>query len=757
MIGKGYTILGICFLITACSTTRNLPKGDALYTGATVTLHADNITLREKKVIRNDLQEMTRPEPNSRFLGIPVRLMIWNMFSTKKENSFFGKLRSKWGERPVLASQLDLEQNIKILESHLENKGFFNAKVKGDSSERRRKVKAHYIANAGNRYKITSVEYPNDSSDLSQTINASASKSLIKVGAPFDLDAIKGERERIDAYLKERGFYYFSPEYILALADSSEQANDVKMRFVVKPDVPEEARRKYFINDVYIYSDYSLNTATIDTVRSDAEYFKGYYVVDRNKKYQPQLFEQAMQFNPGEVYNRSDHNKTLNRLMNLNVFKFVKNRFEPIAADSPKLNVFYYLTPFPKQAIRGEIGTTTRSNNLNGSEIRLGYHHRNFFKAGEQFDFRIYGGTEVQFSGAFSGYNTYRTGGEIDFSIPRFVVPFGKFNSRSAYIPRTHIQLGYELLDRIKLYTLNSFRTQFGYTWKESAQKSHELYPLTVNYVLAGAVADTFKTEMLANPSLRHITDTQFILGGTYQYNMNQQLGGIQRVNSFYFNGLIDGSGNLAGLLLGNQKRLFNLPYAQYLKMEADGRYYRKIGLASTWANRIVIGYGLPYGNSTQLPYVKQFFVGGNNSIRAFRSRTVGPGTYKAPKTQAGYIPDQTGDIKMELNTEFRPRISGPVYGAFFIDAGNIWLKNEDSTRPGSGFNSNFLSELAVGTGVGIRLDIQLFVIRFDVAFPIKDPSKPQGQRWIMNNINFGDTKWRRENVIYNLAIGYPF
>ncbi|MGE5520162.1 MAG: BamA/TamA family outer membrane protein, partial [Candidatus Dadabacteria bacterium] len=279
------------------------------------------------------------------------------------------------------------------------------------------------------------------------------------------------------------------------------------------------------------------------------------------------------------------------------------------------------------------------------------------------------------------------------------------------------------------------------------------------NYVLPANITSLYKQDLAVNPTLRHVTDTQFILGSNYQFTLDQQASGIEKINSFYFNGVADVSGNLAGLFVSatktTDKRLFGVPFSQYLKFDVDGRYYRKVGLGSTWANRIAFGYGIPYGNSFQLPYIKQFFTGGNNSIRAFRSRTVGPGTYHALPTQNGYIPDQTGDIKFELNTEYRPQISGPLYGALFIDAGNIWLKNEDPNKPGSKFTGKFLKELAVGTGVGLRMDIQLFVIRFDVAFPVRKPwlSNP----WVLNQIRLGNGNWRRENVIYNLAIGYPF
>jgi outer membrane protein assembly factor BamA len=239
---------------------------------------------------------------------------------------------------------------------------------------------------------------------------------------------------------------------------------------------------------------------------------------------------------------------------------------------------------------------------------------------------------------------------------------------------------------------------------------------------------------------------------------MNQIVNGLLKPNSFFFNGLVDMSGFLAGLLTKkdatDQKRIFNAAFDQYIKLEADFRYYRKLGLKSAWANRIIAGYGKPYGNSQALPYVKQFFIGGNNSIRAFRSRTIGPGTYPLLST-SGSFPDQTGDIKLEMNTEFRPHISGPLYAGVFIDAGNIWLANEDPDRPGAKFTKNFLKELAIGTGAGIRFDITLFVIRFDIGIPVREPWKENA--WRLDQIRLGKREWRRENIIYNLAIGYPF
>lgn len=754
----------LIFFFAACSPVKHIPKGDALYMGAKVKLeNATNSTKQEKKVLLEDLEGLTRPKPNGRFLGIPFKLMLWNFFYTTKNKGLKHNLQNRLGEPPVLASSVSLSANTTLLQNHLQNKGFFGATAGGDTTKvkltglKKKRIWAIYTAKAGPQYHLASVEFSKDTTPLSAVIDTIWKNTLLKVGAPYDLDLIKGERDRIDALVKERGFYYFSPEYLLMQVDSN-YAKDYKvgLRVIVKPNTPAQARESYRINDVYIYSDYSLNRARVDTARSQGELYEGFRIIDPRGKFKPKLFTNVMAFHPGDVYNRTDHNKTLQRLMNLNVFKFVKNRFEKAPTDTPKLNAYYYLTPYPEKALRAEIGASTRSNNMNGSEVTFGFTHRNAFRAGEQMDLRVYGGTEAQFAGSFSGVSTFRLGGEVDFAIPRFVVPFFHMKYKSAYVPRTNIQLGYEELNRKGLYSLNSFHGGLGYLWKETPIKSHELYPIAITYAQPRNVNDSFQKLVDTNFVYRHIIDKQFILGSTYQLNINQQAAGFQKINSFYFNLLGDISGNLAGLVVPN-KKLFNVPFAQYFKVEADGRYYRKMGLSTTWANRIILGYGLPYGNSRQLPYIKQFFSGGNNSLRGFRSRTVGPGSYLALPSRQGYIPDQTGDIKLEMNTELRPKISGPLYGAVFIDAGNIWLANNDSTRPGATISADFLKQLAMDAGIGLRVDIQLFVIRLDLAFPIRKPWQTPGNRWVLGDVRFGDPTWRRDNMILNLAIGYPF
>lgn len=748
--------------LTGCQGTRHLPANEKLYTGASVKVEGPNLNSKQKKVLRNDLAGLTRPKPNTSFLGMRPKLAFYNTFRNAKKG-FFKNLRDKWGEPPVLFSQVDLQKNIKVLQSYAENKGWFHAKVTADTIVREKTAKAEYLVETGNQYKINEVSYPSDSSDLALAIAATVPNTLLVKGAPFDLDVIKAERQRIDANLKEKGFYFFSPEYLLVRTDSTIGNHQVNMAVVVKPETPENAAAIHRINDVFIYSGYAINADRFDTIKTHAENFNGYNIIDRRKRFKPFLFDETMQFRPGEVYNRTDHNRTLSRLINLNLFKFVKNRFEVApATDTAQLDVYYYLTPLPKKSLRAEFSVVTRSNNLNGSQINFNWSNRNLFRNGSQINVNAYVGSDVQFSGALKGYNTYRFGGEVVYAIPRFLLPFKKVSMKGPYAPRTNISIGYDVLNRKNLYTINSYRFEYGYEWKKNIQKQHQLYPVSITYAEPLNVTQEFKDLQDDIPGFERAVEPQFILGSRYQYIYNQMANDVQPKMAWYFNGVVDLSGNIAGLVTGaNVKkgdtvRIGNLPFSQYIKLEADLRNYLKVGLKSTWVNRINIGYGQPYGNSSQIPYIKQFFIGGNNSLRGFRSRSVGPGTY-FPTAPTNFLPDQTGDIKFEVNSEFRPHIAGPLYGALFIDAGNIWLAS-DSThtgKAGAKFTSKFLNQLAVDVGVGVRLDITIFVIRLDVGFPIRKPWEIPPS--VLNQVSFRDPQWRRQNLVYNLAIGYPF
>lgn len=752
----------LLFIASSCSNTKYLQEGEHLYLGASVRLENDSISRKERSSLEDELESLTRPRPNRKLLGMRVRLYAYNIAGNpKKEKSFKGKLKYKFGEPPVLLNQVNLDNNVAILNNYLENNGYFDNQIESDTTIKGKKATASYHIKSDKPYKINQVKYETDESFIGLSVQQAEYGTILKPGDNFNLDKIKLERERIDAYLKQNGFFFFNPEYLTVDIDST--VGDRKMNYAlkIKPTTPIEAKQMYTIKDTYVYADYRLNAGFNDTTTRNAVVYNGITIIDRTKNYRPRLFDQALQFESGEIYSRNEHNLSLNRLINLGIFKFVKNRF---VIDSnyaqARLNTYYYLTPMPKKSIRVELLGTSKSNNLVGSQASLTWRNRNTLKGGELFSISALGGAEVQYGNNKQGNNTYRGGLEASLTIPRFIVPFVKLNSNGSFVPKTRILLAYDFLSKETLYTLSSFRASYGYIWKENIYKEHQFNPISINYVLPSKVSDEYRELAENNYTFRKNIERQFILGTTYNYTFNGAVEGFRR-NTFYFSGTADLSGNIFGALFGkgnsfdNPHTIFGNAYAQYVKLETDVRYYRKLNSNTILANRVILGGSLPYGNSREVPFIKQFFIGGNNSIRAFRTRSIGPGSYDG--TQYELFPDQSGDIKLELNTELRAKLFSVIHGAVFVDAGNIWLYRENPEKPGANFTKDFMKELAVGAGLGIRIDVSILVLRLDIAFPMRKPWLADGERWVLNKIALGDKNWRKENLIINLGIGYPF
>lgn len=275
-------------------------------------------------------------------------------------------------------------------------------------------------------------------------------------------------------------------------------------------------------------------------------------------------------------------------------------------------------------------------------------------------------------------------------------------------------------------------------------------------------VTDLYEEQVALNASLKNVIAKQLIFGPTYYYTYNTEMN-TRKKNTFYYKGGIDLSGNIAGLVTGaNIKKgdtikILDIPFSQFVKIQNEFKHTYKFSKNSMIKSRILIGAAFAYGNSDKIPFSKQFFIGGTNSLRAFRSRALGPGTYDGSNEVSEFIPDQSGDVKLEFNTEFRNNIYKFINGAIFMDAGNIWLLNKDENKPGSQFTKDFMKEIAVGVGVGLRFDFSFLVLRTDLAFPIRKPYLPDGQRWVIDAVDFGNGTWRKENLLFNLAIGYPF
>lgn len=767
-----YLIITLLFAY-GCSNTKYLPEGDMLYVGGEVTVKDTVMKRKERKAMEKEMEGLLRPKPNKQIFGLRPKLYIYNLAGEpKKEKGFRNWLRTKVGEPPVLFSQVDLDYNADILQNYAENKGYFKTRTSADSTSGNRRAKALYTVTPKQQYKIREVKFPGDStkSEIDSTVASIKRRSRLKKGQPYDLAVIKEERERIDQRLKNRGYYYFKPDYILVQVDSTIGNHQVDLIVKVKDETPERAKKVYTIDDIYVYPNYSLETAkdTLITSRDSIVKYKDFEIRDPENTFRPIIFDRTLFFHRGDKYSRRDHNLSLNRLVNLGTFKFVKNEFRLSDSIPSALDVYYYLTPLPKKSIRFEIVGKTNSANYNGSEVNVNWSHRNAFKAAELLSLSVFGGLEIQASGQNKGYNVYRVGGEASITWPRFITPIHIADS-SAYVPRTRVLLNYEYQNRQKLYSLNSFKANFGYLWKDNPRVEHQLMVTDINYVSPTNVSAEYLQRIAEDKELsgnaisplEKVIEKQLIFGPTYSYTYTNTMQKRKR-NTFYYKGSLELAGTVAGLVSGGDSsdpsKIFNIPFSQFVKMEHDFRHYLKINDGSQLASRIIAGVGLPYMNSRELPFIRQFFIGGTNSIRAFRARSIGPGTYRSPNVdRSTFLPDESGDIKLEINTEYRAKLFSVIHGALFVDAGNIWLWNDNETKPGAQFTSKFMDELAVGTGAGLRVDISFLVLRLDLAWPLRKPYLPEGERWVIDDIDFGSKNWRKDNLVFNLAIGYPF
>ena len=380
----------------------------------------------------------------------------------------------------------------------------------------------------------------------------------------------------------------------------------------------------------------------------------------------------------------------------------------------------------------------------------------------------LLGSFETQLGGNQSGFNSYELGVSGQLFFPKFITPFQLRHVSTLFLPKTKLDAGFRLLQRVSYYSMTATNTSFGYKWKSTARQEHELDPFAFSFTKLLTTTDAFRLLLLNNPYLRKSFQEQFIIGSNYAYTYNSQIGSVRR-SQYYFNGSIQLSGNTLHYIQSilskqrstdeNPYKLFGYVYSQYSRFTLEGRYFYDITKKSKIAARVFGGIGLPTGNSSTMPYVKQFFSGGSNSIRAFQARSVGPGSYRIPDSLAGKaFLDQSGDIKLEGNLEYRFTIISMLKGALFTDAGNVWLSNKNPQYPGGEFTSSkFMSQIAVGAGAGLRLDFSFFVLRVDMAFPLRVPSLPDNERWVTNKIDFGDPSWRNHNLVLNIAIGYPF
>lgn len=765
-IKQGATIFFTMLLISSCSVRRFLPAGERLYKGSTIKIEKDSATSTSIKSLKKTIKLAISPKANKFFLGQPYKVWWWyKIGEPKKEKGLKAFLRKRLGEPPVLSSRVNAKATAENIQSLLENIGFFHSTAQGDTNHVGSYfIKASYTAQVKPAYTLAKIDWVDDSSALFKILQKNSKRnSLLKVGNNYRLSDIKTERDRLDLFLKTKGYYFFNPDYIMAYADSTVGNRKVVLYLNIKKTIPPEAKYAYSINDITVYPGYSLTGSSIDTSKYNFIVYDKLKINDREKKFKPSLFATTITFRPGSMYNSKQQNATLNRMIGLGAFKFVKNRFEAVPDNNKNdtshlLNVYYYLTAAKKKSIQAQLDVSTKENNFVGRQASVNWKNKNSFRGAEQLGVSVYGGFETSAANGVR-INNIRIGSEVSLTIPRYAIPFFKIKENNFYPPKTILLLGYDWFKKDISFIKKLVRFQYEFTWKPNLQTQFNVAPIAVSYLQATNVTDLFKKEIALNPSLQLSVFSEAILGTFFSYTHTSNF--RNKRNKTFFNATVDLSGNVAGLMTGakeyRSKNIFGVPFAQYVKLDIDYHFTRKLFNKIEWANRIQVGIGLPYNNSRLLPFTKLYTIGGSSSIRGYRNRTLGPGTYKPTINDQRFFQIIGGDYKLLGNTEWRIPFTKQLSGALFVDAGNVWTKDTTLFGMKGQLSKDFVKEIAVATGFGIRFDATILLIRVDLGIPIRKPYLPTGERWVLNKIDIGSAAWRKENLILNIAIGLPF
>ena len=739
-----------------------MPAGEKLYNGAKVKVElAPEIKAREFSFAKK-LAGITTPERNRMFLGNPNRVWWWYVIGdSKKEKGFKAWLRKKLGEPPVFVSDVNLALNTENIEAYLANHGHFNSKATGDTISSGYKGKAVYHATVERPYTISYMGWRLDSNDLSRAIvGLPLEDSVLRKGDQYDADKIKAEANRTTTWLKNKGYYYFKAEDIITYVDTNHNNYAASLYFAIEPETPPRDKVPYTINKVFaVVADAGLQTFPDSSLNALPQQH-GIYIMDSARNFKPRLFPGAISLQTGSLYSLPEQNKSLSRLNSYGTFKFIRSEFKRVGNDDHDnlLNAYYYTTAFQKKKLQFELGGFARSNNYMGAELSATWKHRNLFRGAEILSIKATSSLEVAVNDSLQQNNNWRVGGEASLLFPKFLVP-GFKRARFAYIPKTRFVVSYDWVRKQELYSQYYLHFRYELNWSDTVTKDYRLVPLSLTFYRTDEATDLFKSLSDTNQTLEYPIPSNFIPSTSFHYRVTNVSTNKRNIYNWYTS--FETAGTLLGWIKGNDgpftTKFGNAYLSQFVRAEIDFRYTRKLSNDLFWANRFLVGVGYPYGNSVFLPFPRQFIIGGANSLRGFVPKHLGPGSTTATDLQQSTYPQIGGDYKLEMNTEFRFPLIRRLKGAVFIDAGNIWMKDTLLYGPAGKLSKNFYKEIAMNGGFGIRLDISLLILRADLGMPFYKPWLPEGERWVFRKISLGSKEWRRENLVWNVAIGYPF
>ncbi|WP_455666500.1 translocation and assembly module lipoprotein TamL [Phocaeicola sp.] len=771
-------LLLVLILVTAaCSTTKNLPADETLYVGV------KNMDVTNEDKTPAGIQTLEEVEaalsypPNNAIFGsnslrwpLPIGLWIYNDFVKYQDKKGLGHwIFNKLGATPVYLSTVNPETRVKVATNLLRDYGFFNGSVSYsvDSLKNPRKAKLSYQINMANPYYLDSIMYLKYPARADSLIRATYNQRVLRSGENFSVLKLEEERQRLSTLFRNNGYYYFRPEFITFRADTLRKPGFVSLQVVPKQGVPAEAKTPYYIGNTSIYL-----TGYKGEEPTDSISFRGMTLHYSGKKpgIRPGVLAKRFFYQKGQLYSQARQNYTQEALARLGIFKFAEFRYAPqdtlpgCDTLNVRMNAMFDL-PYDGEL---ELNVTTKSTDQTGPGAIFSLSRKNFLRTAATLSFQLKGSYEWQTNstvdGSSSVMNSYELGASFSLDYPRLVLPWvNKQLRRSRFPQHTSFKLYANQLNRARFFKMLSFGGTVSYDFQPSRVWKHTVTPFRLTFNTLQHTTARFDSITEANPSLALSLGNQFIPAMSYTFTYDNIL--LKKRNNVWWETSFTSAGNATSLVYAafgkgfkeTGKKLLNSPYAQFLKMTSEVRCLFKVAEKQHIATRLMGGILYAYGNQTVAPYSEQFYIGGANSIRAFTVRSIGPGTFHPKEdNRYGYI-DETGDLKLEANVEYRFPLFGDLYGATFLDAGNVWLlreqkdKDGNNARPGGEITMRNLGKsIALGTGVGLRYDLTFLVVRLDLGIALHAPYDT-GKSGYYNIPKFKD------GLGLHFAIGYPF
>lgn len=760
-------------LIFSCNSTKRVPDGNYL-------LSKNIINHDVKSIQEKDIHGYLKQKPNKRILGFRFHLWLYNRANPDKKNGLNNYLR-KIGEEPVIYDSYQTTRSVQQIKQFLQNKGYYHAQVSDTVIFKRKFARVHYNIHENKPYRINKLTYFFESDSLQSLINADSANCLIKTGKTFDMDVLQAERTRIEVYLRNNGFYYFSKDLIYFEADTNSLNLKVDLAMHFRKAIylnqnrqPYRAEhRRYNINNVTVTvapdsreSVDFFNLEGLDTISHGTVLFK----YKKKLPVKPSLLANKIFILPETRFKLTDIDETYKHLNSLRVFKYVNISFKDISLfDSDSLstdsiplrryllNCNIQALPTTMQSYKAELEVTHSAGDI-GFAASLNYQHKNLVKGAEMFEFKIRGAYETlkQFESNTINY-TFEMGAEANLLIPGLLMPFTANEFSKKHDPKTNFSVGYVLLRRPD-YWKTTASSALRYIWKYGDNRTLIVYPIDLTYVKLPFKSDNF-SQYIDTTFLKYSYYDHFVtsFGATFLYNNQSARTDRPYV---YWRSNIETAGNVFSMLdnittldtATSSRNILGNVFYQYVKAETDVRYYKPIYKTDRLVYRFYIGAGLPYGNSRALPFEKMFFSGGSTGIRAWQVRTLGPGSLV--ELYKPLYPDRIAEMKIETNFEYRFNLIKILEGALFFDAGNIWDISKREGRDDAVFKlNNFYNQIAIGGGAGLRLNLNFFIFRLDLGMKLRDPQYPEGKRWtvITDPITWTD------DFNLTIGIGYPF